>query len=433
MKLTIFRSNKGDCLLLSAKSGKSGGHALIDGGIAASFSEFVAPHLSALPKLDLVYLSHIDQDHVGGVLQLMDDEAAWRIHEYQLANGNPHHKVPAAPRPPKVDRLWHNAFHDQVGKNAGPIADMLAATAMMLSGSENRELRLVSNAHRELAQSVSEAIRLSYRAASGQLAIPLNPEFSGKLMRVVGGQPSIKIKGMQFLVIGPFDTDLARLRTEWNDWLKQNAAAVKTLRTKAAADEAQLGQNDVDRLLGPLLAQAKLLGNRSAVTAPNLASLMFLVTEGKKRVLLTGDGHCADILKGLDFHGKLNNGGIHVDVLKVQHHGSEHNTDADFARRVTADHYIFCGNGEHENPDLDVVRVYARSRFGSTSEKSGNAEVGRPFTMWFNTSSKVTEKTTNKAYVRKVEALVTSLRAQSGGQMSAKNMPPNADFMELQV
>ena len=36
-------------------------------------------------------------------------------------------------------------------------------------------------------------------------------------------------------------------------------------------------------------------------------------------------------------------GRIHVDVLKVQHHGATANVDDAFVRAVTADHYVFCG------------------------------------------------------------------------------------------
>jgi hypothetical protein len=82
------------------------------------------------------YVSHIDQDHISGVLQMMDDEVAWRIHDFQLAHDNPGHKEPDAPRPPKVKAIWHNAFHQQITKNSKKIEDMLAASAAVLSGSE---------------------------------------------------------------------------------------------------------------------------------------------------------------------------------------------------------------------------------------------------------------------------------------------------------
>ena len=82
-------------------------------------------------------------------------------------------------------------------------------------------------------------------------------------------------------------------------------------------------------------------------------------------MLLTGDGHGADVLRGLERARRLDRSGrIHVDVLKVPHHGSEHNLDPDFAARVTADHYVFCANGEHANPDLRILRALFDARDG---------------------------------------------------------------------
>src|SRR5688572_22516169 len=118
MKLTVFQSDKGDCMLLTGADGR---RMLVDGGMRSSYSAHVAPALGQLFKdgktIDVVYVSHIDQDHIAGVLQMMNDEVAWRIHEFQLRNDNPNHKEPEAPRPPKVKAIWHNAFHQQIAKN----------------------------------------------------------------------------------------------------------------------------------------------------------------------------------------------------------------------------------------------------------------------------------------------------------------------------
>src|SRR5688572_25188107 len=129
MRLTVFQSDRGDCLLLT---GEDGCRLLVDGGMRASYLQHVAPALERLhnagESLDLVYVSHIDQDHISGVLQMMDDLVAWRVHDFQVDSGNADHPAPRNPRPPEVRAIWHNAFHEQVGRNAGPIADMLAAT-----------------------------------------------------------------------------------------------------------------------------------------------------------------------------------------------------------------------------------------------------------------------------------------------------------------
>src|SRR5262245_45758689 len=145
MKLTAFQSDKGDCLLLETADEKN--RMLIDGGMKRAYSEHVASAMGALrdakKRLDIVYISHVDDDHIAGILQLLNDEADWRVHEHQLKNGNPHHPEPDGPRPPQVDKIFHNAFHDQVGKNSGEIENMLAATAAILSGSDHPWLKEV--------------------------------------------------------------------------------------------------------------------------------------------------------------------------------------------------------------------------------------------------------------------------------------------------
>lgn len=63
------QSDKGDCLLVS---GDASGHILVDGGMRKAFQDHVRADLGKMAAkkevLDLVYVSHIDQDHISGVL-----------------------------------------------------------------------------------------------------------------------------------------------------------------------------------------------------------------------------------------------------------------------------------------------------------------------------------------------------------------------------
>jgi beta-lactamase superfamily II metal-dependent hydrolase len=411
MKLTVFQSDKGDCLLLT---GAGGERLLVDGGMRTSYRDHVASALGALRAqghdLDLVYVSHIDQDHIAGVLQLMDDLVAWRVHDFQLQNGNPTHQPPKTPRPPEVKAIWNNAFHDQVGRNAGKIESMLAASAAVLAGAEDEDLVEVAQRHQDLANSIPEALQLSRRIGAGQLGIPLNAPFGHKLAMVRSGAGPVALGGLQLFVLAPFEADLKKLRTEWNTWLHANEDVADDIRRKAREDEDRLG-NEVVRLIARLVAEAKVLGNRKKVTAPNLASLMLLAEEQGKTVLLTGDGHRDDVLAGLAESGKLDAAGrLHVNVLKVQHHGSEHNIDDPFCRAVTADHYVFCGNGNDENPDLDVVEMLIQARL---------AVDPRPFKLWFNSSSAVPGKAPNQAHMKKVESLVAQQQAAAAGRFTS--------------
>jgi beta-lactamase superfamily II metal-dependent hydrolase len=419
MHLTTFQSGKGDCLLLSNAANES--RILIDGGMPAAFRQHVAPALGKLrqanKKIDLVYVSHIDQDHIGGVLAMLDHEVEWRVHLHQKKNGNPAHKPPRVPRPPKVDAIWHNAFHEQISKNAGDVENALAAAAPVLAGADLASLREAAHEQSGLATSIREAIQVSRRIGPRQLGIPLNAPAKGKLMMLRHGQTLPPIGGMSVTVLGPTESHMRKLRTKWNEWLRENQKVLKAIRDSARADEQNMTSGDVNRLFLAMRLQAEMFGNPNSVTPPNLASLTLLVEEsgpgasGHRSILLTGDARGDQILDGLTATGRLAGGTFEVDVLKVPHHGSENNIDSDFCDTVIARDYIFCGNGEHENPDLQVIEMMARRRL---------AAAPGPFKFWFNSSAAVTEKAEAGVHMEEVEQLVKKLAKKSGGRMSFK-------------
>jgi len=402
MKIRVFPSDKGDCLLLK---GSSKGNILCDGGMQESFKEFVAPQLSEERELDLVYVSHVDDDHILGILKLLDDIWAWRIFKHHREQGDDDVREPKVPKPPAIKRIWNNAFRDQVD-NAGEVQDLLAVMVPILSQVDDVELQNAATENFAIVNGVNSAIRVSQRVGAAQLGIPLNQ--NGKLMLVRDGQQPFQFGDLRVHVIAPFEEDVQKFRDEWNAWLKKNKAKVKELRAKARADAREIS-NEFDRLTMPIVTSAKELGNRSDVTPPNLASIMLLVEEGQRKVLMTGDGHANDIIKGLKAIGRLPaNGKLHVDVLKVQHHGSEHNMTEQFAHDITADHYIFCGDGFSDNPEQIVIDALFKARVDD------GAGPNRSFKFWFNSSkAMVSGKPARSRHMAKIERQVAQLGDRS--------------------
>lgn len=437
MKLTVFQSDKGDCLMLTT----GGKHMLIDGGMRKSYTRHVASTMNKLrrdrEKLDLVYVSHIDRDHVWGVLQMMEDLVAWRVYDFHKTsdNGNRGWPRPKVRRPPEIGGIWHNVFHELVGRNAGPISDMLAANARVLSGSGDVDLTELAETHQNLTSSMADAVQLTRRLGSRQLGIPVNKEFGGKLILQRENQAPVRFGGANIHVIGPSRTDLGKLRRKWNKWLKseEGERQIRKIRRRHRRDEDVLELADIGDLLALRRSRAEELGRRSKVTQPNLASLMLLVEKGRKTILLTGDGHSKDILSGLEETGKLQPGaGLHFDVLKVQHHGSENNIEQDFCKRVTADHYVFCGNGAHKNPDLGVIDVCANSRIGTARQRSNNPETSKDCTFWFNSSSAYPHgNQKNLNYMRKVERKMRQIEQRSEGRIKSRFL--KTDKFELAI
>jgi hypothetical protein len=178
------------------------------------------------------------------------------------------------------------------------------------------------------------------RGFAKKLRIGINTETKGGLVKAPA---QIKLgAGLTFTVLGPHQAELDDLENKW----EQSKAK------KAGASESAIAADYLNR------------------TVPNLSSIVVLAeakgAKGKtKRLLLTGDAGGDLILKGLKTGGLLDKkGAIHVDLLKVQHHGSNHSVDIDFFRRVTADRYVISGNGKHGIPHKDTLGWLSEARSG---------------------------------------------------------------------
>jgi hypothetical protein len=427
MKLTILQSDKGDCLLLESADGH---RILCDGGMTNSMKDHVSPALTKLcqpqNKIDFVYVSHIDQDHINGVLQLLRTELDWRVYQHHRDNGDTSVKKPACDRPPEIGGIWHNAFRDQVDMS-GKVEDLLAAAVPALLATRVPDLQEAGEELYDIATAVPEAIEVSKLVAKPALNIPLNkiPGSNAKrrLLMARKNQPSFNVGSMKLTIIGPTAEELKKLRQGWNTWLSTNGPEVERINKKL---KEKLDEFSTSAGAPPSIDLGDWNGvpNYKGVTAPNIASLMFMVEEADgKRLLLTGDSQQKFILDGLRSTGFLTGDSLHVDVLKVQHHGSEKNMDAEFARTVSADHYVFCGNGEHENPDLGVIDIIYQSRLGTNQSKLARSPIAqeRKFTMWFSSSAALgPDNQSAQTHMEELERVVKQLAKGSKGKMKAR-------------
>ena len=102
MRLKMYPAKNGDAFLVDA----GGTYILIDAGFASTYQDFIAKDLAQLAKdgsrLDLVICTHIDADHIGGLL------------EFFSLNGTP------ATRVIEVDAVWHNSLRSLPAPTAVP-------------------------------------------------------------------------------------------------------------------------------------------------------------------------------------------------------------------------------------------------------------------------------------------------------------------------
>ena len=122
--LEVLRARKGDCLLLHYGTADDPALALIDGGPGGVYKPFLKPRLEALRDerglteaqslpVDLCMLSHIDDDHVVGLVGLTKE----------LVDADEDNK----PKLVQILDLWHNSFDDIVDNDAAELAGAVEA------------------------------------------------------------------------------------------------------------------------------------------------------------------------------------------------------------------------------------------------------------------------------------------------------------------
>ena len=328
--LEALQADHGDSLLLHYGSTQKPRRLLIDAGPPAAWKKSVKPRLLQMrgdadtgPTIDLLMVSHIDDDHVGGVVTLTRELR--KAHE----RGDP--------APYEILELWHNAFEDLLEDDDATAAIAAATPAGGAAAADTgllaKQLPFVGPGAAVVA-SVNQGRQL--RDDASLLELSVNRDFDG-LVRRTAHVTTWKDAGLTLSVLGPSEERLERLQREWKAILKK----------KKKGNEASW-----------MVLVADFVDN----SVFNLSSIIVLAQAATKTMLLTGDARGDDILQGLEAANLLQDGAIHVDVFKVPHHGSDRTVSTAFFEAVTADHYVISANGRDGNPDLPMLEMLSMAR-----------------------------------------------------------------------
>lgn len=324
--LEALRAKHGDCLLLHFGTAAKPRLAVIDGGPPGVFNDALKPRLAELRaerglaadeplEIDLMMVSHIDDDHIAGLLQMMR-----KLRDLRESG---------EPEPWRIRRFWHNAFDDLVGNDEVAVGTPTSAVSVASLGGL---LRLPGE---EFLASVPQG--RDFRNLLRALGLDGNPPFGG-LVRA--GNQTVEIDNLKLTVVAPLDENLTALQKDWDK-------KIKPILKKEQPTPADL-------------AEAAAYLDKSAY---NLASLVILAEADGKRILLTGDARGDHTLTGLEAAGLLDDDGvIEVDVLKLPHHGSDRNVDTDYFESIVAEHYVISADGKHENPDVATLEMLSDAR-----------------------------------------------------------------------
>lgn len=332
-RIEMMPAMHGDALLIEYGNDRLR-RLLIDGGPLGAYAG-VEKRLAKLPPgdqaIELLVVTHVDTDHVEGIIRLM---------------AMPVGQWPIYPR-----EIWFNGWRhiEEANTLGGREGEMMSAL-------------------------------IHYRANDRW-----NTRFDRKAVRC-GALPGDTVTlddGMKLILISPDASALADLRDDWKDKLAGwnvdpgdlAAAWDKLVAANKFHPGAKLTLGPKD-LTATLLKQLKGIDNSKA----NCSSIAFIAEFAGKSCMLLGDSSMEVVCPALKRLGYSSLRPLKVDAVKVSHHGSRNNITKEFLSLVDAKHWLISSDGvKFKHPSDATVKAIT---VGS---------IRRP-TLWFNYRSKINSK-----------------------------------------
>lgn len=314
----LLPARHGDAIWIEYGDPAAPGRILIDGGATKSTKEVIHRLIreripeDATPDFELIVLSHIDADHLAGLLRVFEDT-----------------DVPLRP-----GDVWFNGWEHLPDDRLGA----------------------------KQAERLSDAIRARN--------LPWNQAFGGDAVRLPGTladpHPAVLPThtlpgGMTLTLLSPTYEALADLKPAWRKEVEL-AGLVPGTTEKAEEQADRLGETVLD--LDPdELAQERFQPDGSEA---NGASIAFLAEYGGRSVLLTGDAHSATLEASIStLLTARNQTRLDVDAFKLPHHGSKYNLSTRLVELVNAKRYLIStdGTSHSRHPDpVALMRILTRQQ-----------------------------------------------------------------------
>lgn len=315
----------GDCLWIEWDEDRSTRRRmLIDGGPAHAYAALYNRVLQLPPgerSIDLLVVTHIDADHIDGIIRLLLDREALGL---------------------KVKRLWFNGRRE-LDEVPGALSETLGAV-------EGEYLGLLAG---DLADEGTE----------------VNPGFDhpwiGIDRNVDEPLPTFDLPGLRLTLLSPDTDHLLTLSDKWTETI--NAAGFATggtdaLRARLAADPRLHPMTDVlgDEIPNPAAIPTDFgveAEPGSDTTVANGSSIAFLADftpaddgGAAVRYLFTGDAHASVLEVSLERWCRDNAADyLKLNGFKVPHHGSIANVSAELLKRLRTRHHLISTSGAHFN------------------------------------------------------------------------------------
>ena len=336
LEIKSYPAKNGDAFLVKASADPFA--MLIDGGYSDTFRRYIKADLENLAacgySLDLVVATHVDADHIGGLLSFF------------RMNGSAQ-----SPAIIPVREVLHNSLRS-LGASTGGLAAMRPDDEALL-----QDIRSQGYQQQEQADSSEQEISARQGSSLAQLLREGGYQWNtqaGKITIGGAGLIDLSLRQGKIRILGPNKARLDDLKKWWTSEMR-SLGWVGSLRDLDDAFEFICSHEVVDpgeQMLASSeadLAVAYVPDN----SVTNGSSISLIVEIESRRLLFLGDSWAVDAVAAL-----VSNGPSVFDAVKISHHGSARNTSLDLLALVDSPHFFISTNGAgHDHPDFAVLKA----------------------------------------------------------------------------
>lgn len=319
LRVEMLPAGHGDALLLEYGDRDRPHRVLVDGGPATSYRLISARIAQLAPEhrcFELLVMTHMDADHIEGVLEILNDRTLTA----------------------DFGDIWFNGYRHLPKDELGP------AQAEMLS------------------------------AVIEERGFAWNAGFDGGPVEADGARNLRCVPldgGLRLTLLTPGRAELTELRRVWERETQRAGLAPGSTREALQLLQRTRRLTPMDHYLGVRppdvgrLASAPSDVDRSAA---NASSIGFLAEYGGRSVLFTGDA-TPPVLTMAVRRLLLERGlpRLRLDAFKVPHHGSQHNLTAELVALLPSRRYLISTDGHYfgHPDDASIARVVAGAPRGA--------------------------------------------------------------------